>query len=534
MWAATAHMRCRQTSRPASTAERPSRGYGGGMGAESSIKPQCGDGRAHLIFWAVALSAVALAARLYELDDKPLWLDEVLTKQRSALAIPALVDDSVRNNHSPLFFLIEHAIAAAAPGAVGLRLLPAFAGALSAGLVFAVGRAVGLRTGAVLAGLFAALAPLQVAFGQEARSYTLMLVLTLVALWGLVQLATAPNRAVLAWSSSEGLRTAWLAYAFGTAGAALVLGDALLWWIVSNIAMLAAILPRTVLRRVFLLRWCIIQGMIFLVAAPVYLASLTAHKGNVLQGFLWIPPLTGRLIWANAATLYGLRGVTMVSMRLLPGPIPYLAPFVLALGAAGLVRLRHTRGPLTVLLIAAVGPPVILALLSLIHPMLLPRYLLLSAAPFFVIAGAAIETLPGVARPLALIGAACMLAVNLMPYYRAETKPRWDLAAAFLAARLRPHDAVMVTDEFSSLMLKTYLGGRMPPVIFPDAMARLADPGRIWAIYGPAGQGQLPSQSVFFSRAETFGIPNLRKRIGEDIIIEKIEPAGSEPTSATQ
>jgi hypothetical protein len=52
---------------------------------------------------------------------------------RSSTAFASLVNDSIAGNHSPLFFLIGHFIAAAAPGAAELRLLPAFAGALAAG-----------------------------------------------------------------------------------------------------------------------------------------------------------------------------------------------------------------------------------------------------------------------------------------------------------------------------------------------------------------------------------------------------------------
>jgi mannosyltransferase len=487
--------------------------------------------RAVILICGAALFAVPLGARLYGLDAKPLWLDEVLTAQRAALAVPALIGDSIRNDHSPLFFLIEHVVGSVVPGSTGLRLVPAFAGALSAPLVFAVGRAAGLTAGAVLGGLFAALAPLQVAFGQEARPYTLMIALILIALWGLVQLAAKPSRATLPWSKSDGSRAAWLAYGLGTAGALVIHGDALLWLVVSNVAMFATIFPRVTPRRSFLLCWTAVQGAIVIACAPVYLAIVTVTKGAVFDSFLWIPPLTMRFLWADVASLYGLRAATMVTMQLLPSPIPYLAPIAIAVGVIGFIRLRRARGPRAVLLIATTGLPLILGFLSLRHPILMPRYLLWSALPFFAIAGAAIEALPAGIRSVALGVGAGMLCVNLAPYYQAETKPRWDLAAAFLSNQLRSDDIVLVADSSAYLMLKFYLGHSVPTVASSNlkwraiVTSRIAESGRIWAVYGPAGQAMLSPESAFFSQVRALGVPGNKENLGKEIAIERIDPS---------
>ena len=83
-------------------------------------------------------------------------------------------------------------------------------GALSCGLAAVAGaRLAGLSAG-LLAGMLMAAAPIEVQYGQEARSYTLVICLVLVALMGLIAiLRAAPGRAP---------RGAVLAYAGGTLG----------------------------------------------------------------------------------------------------------------------------------------------------------------------------------------------------------------------------------------------------------------------------------------------------------------------------
>ncbi|MGC9272068.1 MAG: hypothetical protein ACP5E6_18160, partial [Acidiphilium sp.] len=44
-----------------------------------------------------------LVARLYDLGTKPFWLDEIFTVQRSSLALPGVIANSLRHHHIPSF-----------------------------------------------------------------------------------------------------------------------------------------------------------------------------------------------------------------------------------------------------------------------------------------------------------------------------------------------------------------------------------------------------------------------------------------------
>ncbi len=487
----------------------------------------------------LAILAVALAARLFELGGKPYWLDEVFTVIRSSRQVPAVIADSLQNRHLPSFFLIEHALIGLGRDPAVLRMVPAIAGAATAPLAFAIAWKLGGRAAAWLAGLLLALAPLQVAFGQEARSYTLMMVLILLALLGLTILAMKPEAGAARFSEPDALRGAWAAYGLGTLGALLVLGDAVPWLIAANVAMAAAILPRTRLRRGFLRNWLIVHGLILLIAVPCYAAMLAAVHDQVLQSFLWIPPLSLATGWMDLASLYGLRDATMVTMRLLPAPFGGLTLVLLALAGLGAWRLRKEPGPLIVLGVAFLALPAMLVLASLVHPVLLPRYLLWSVGPFFVLAGFGIETLPRRFWKPALALAALLAVINLLPYYGSETKPRWDRASGMLAARMAPGDLLLVSDGAAPVMLNFNRQGinprhpAWPATQDPrKAAAALAAGHRVFVVYGPAGQGQQPNRTRFFATAAKLGQMTALLAAGSEITIEEISPPAEGPAVA--
>lgn len=486
----------------------------------------------------LAMFALALLARLVALGAKPLWLDEVFTVLRSSRPISGVITNSLQNRHLPSFFLIEHAMLSLGGSPVVLRIVPALAGAATAPLAFAIAWKLGGRSAAWLAGLLLALAPLQVAFGQEARSYTLMMALIMLALLGLIILAKKPQQAAIGLMAPDAPRGAWAAYGFGTLGALLVLGNSVPWLIAANIAMAAGILPRTKTRGGFLRNWLLVHLAILLIAIPAYAALMVAVHDQVLQSFFWIPPLSLTTAWMDAASLYGLRDATMVTMRLLPTSFVGLAFVLFALAGFGAWRLRSEPGPLIVLGIAFLGLPAALAMISFLHPVMLPRYLLWSAGPFFVLAGFAIEIIPSRFRRPVLAIAALVAVANLFPYYRAETKPHWDRAAAMLAERFTPGDLLLISDGAAPVMLDFYRplhAHRRAWSATRDpkrAAAALANGHRVFVVYGPAGQGKQPNRARFFSTAALLGQAAAPQFAGSEITIEEISPHAEGPAIA--
>jgi len=471
------------------------------------------------VICAAALCLLALVARCLHLARQPFWLDEVFTYERIHLGTAALIADSFASRHMPNYFLLLQWLAPPGLDVAALRLPSALFGAASVGVAYAIGRQLAGRFAATVGAVLMALAPTQVQYGQEARSYTLLMLLIAVALWGLVYLARHPWQAALDVRRPDAARGAWAAYLAGTIGALDVLGDAAPWLLVSNLALwgIARELRRGAQdrqRRGFLRNWGLSQGLVLLCCAPFYLAVLAASDGHMLQKFNWVPPLSWHGLWVMIGSTYLMRPAAVLHLGLLPTAVLWLAPLVLLGCGLGLYRLRGQSGGRVLWLALAVLPALLLAV-SLFKPMLVPRYMLWSALPFFVLAGIGAEALPARTRPVALVVLLLLAAINLLPVYRIETKARWDRAAALLATQVRPGDTVYAADPNASTMLKALQPAQAVPIearaLVTDqvdvAVARWHQGSRVWAVNGRSAMGQRESLDAFRSRLAALGTP---------------------------
>lgn len=173
----------------------------------------------YLILAGILLLGTAF--RFWNLDLKPLWMDEVITALFSfgrsyydvplekAFAVSALdqifqLDTaatcsgiaqtiSVQSVHPPLFFCWLHSwlqwTAPLPPSWIWkIRALSAIAGVLLIGITYTLNRVAFSKTAGLVAALFMAVSPFAVYLSQEARHYTVPMVFVAIALLGLVQI----------------------------------------------------------------------------------------------------------------------------------------------------------------------------------------------------------------------------------------------------------------------------------------------------------------------------------------------------------
>ncbi|MBD8899303.1 glycosyltransferase family 39 protein [Rhodanobacter sp. DHG33] len=486
--------------------------------------------------WLVLLSLLALAARCIRLGHQPFWLDEVFTYQRIHLDTAALIADSFANRHMPNYFLLLRSLMPPQPDFAALRLPSALFGALSVGVVFAIGRRVAGRFAGGVAALLMALAPTQVQYGQEARSYTLLLLLIAIALWGLAGLARQPARAALGWRRPGGLRLEWTAWLAGTIGALDLLGDAMPWLLASNAVLFciwrylrAAHPPAAAhgFRRI----WLWTQALVLACCLPFYLAIYVASSARMLDVFDWVPALSWHGLWVVAGSTYLMRPAEVVQFGLMPAGVAVLSPCVAALCGLGLFRLRgHLEGRVLGLAFAVL--PLSLLAVSLVKPMLVPRYLLWSAVPFFVLAGIGAAALPRRWRPLAAVALSLLCLLNLWPVYRVEAKPRWDRTAAMLATVAQPGDTIYVDDPNAPTMLATLQPRGQPPLDSKAlvtgqldlAVARWKQGSRVWAVNGRSALGQRESLAGFEAKLVELGRPQQTTALGREITVLEFAP----------
>ena len=477
----------------------------------------------------------ALVLRLVDLGSRPFWLDEVFTMQRVSLAPAALVRDSFLNHHMPSFFLMLSALVPLGNPQFWLRLPSAAFGALSVTLVYLIARQVAGRGAGIMAALILGLSPTALAFSQEARSYTMEMSLILVALFGITKLAMNIPAASLTWRDKGAARWAWLTFVLGSAAALDVLGDGLPWVLTANL--IVAVMVWQSPRRAVLIRNILLADLaIAALSGPFYIMMAMTVENGFVHSFDWIPPLTAPRLWYNIASIYLMRVADSVTFKLMDVPTPAALMWLIDAGlvlSAGLGawRLRHRPGPLAALGLSFLILPLSFILVSIWKPVLLPRYILWSAAPFAVMAGIgasfAMTALSRRGRMIAFSAIAMLLLFNLLPYYGAETKPRWDIAAQILARDVAPGDVVYLNDKGALPILRMYLPANTQTVVLQDAAGDLKHAEqaemqgkRVWAVFGHAGQSASKREwPEFYQHIAPLGTPAEIQMAGNRIYI---------------
>jgi mannosyltransferase len=470
----------------------------------------------------LAVGTVALALRLHGLAVKPLWLDEVSTLHRATIGFSAMVAESLHSKHYPTYFALIWAVVKLGGASTWLLRLPsAVFGAIEAALVVAIGRDADRSRTGIAAGLLLGFSPFDVQYGQEARSYTLVAVLILVALWGLVRLAKQET----ARDPQPDTCGAWIAYGGGTLAALCVLNVAVPWLVAANIAA-GLIAWRAPARRVFLRRWAATQAAILALWLPALGAVAYFSDGAALEGPGWALPEKWTALWSIIGPVYLDRISAFITFDVLPAAVPGLSIAIAMVAAYGAWRLKAKPPALIVIGCAACVLPLLLLLVSRVTPVLVPRYFAWSAAPFFILAGAGIARLRSWRYAGALAAFVLVALINLEPYYHAETKPRWDLATARLAGETQPGDVVLFNswDAYyiatAAFAKQTGLDQQNLALTWKPAVAARFEPGHaLWVVFGRAGQGKMERPADYVALLSRLGRPASEEEIGRYITI---------------
>jgi 4-amino-4-deoxy-L-arabinose transferase-like glycosyltransferase len=134
----------------------------------------------------VAMTLLGLGLRLYRLDGRSLWLDELVTAWVTRFDSLWQVFDFLRYwpDNTPFIYVQAWLLRGLGGDEWAVRLPYAIEGALTVPAIYLLGRALWGRPVGLLAGLLMAVMPFAVWYSQEARSYApLMLFTTLQALF---------------------------------------------------------------------------------------------------------------------------------------------------------------------------------------------------------------------------------------------------------------------------------------------------------------------------------------------------------------
>ena len=138
----------------------------------------------HVTVLLLVILGAALAVRTIGLGSESFWLDEGFSAQMAESASPR---EWARDMHPPLYYLLLSAWKHVGSSDAGLRFLSVIFGVLTIPVVYAIGHRLFGVEAALWSALILSAAQLHVVYSQEARMYSLMVLLYAGALWGMVE-----------------------------------------------------------------------------------------------------------------------------------------------------------------------------------------------------------------------------------------------------------------------------------------------------------------------------------------------------------
>lgn len=297
----------------------------------------------------VGVAVVALAVFTWRIGRPAFWLDEVATVQDASQPVPELLD-FVRQRDSGLgpYYLAMHVWLWLGEAEWWARLPSALAMVVASVAVADLARRHAGRSAGLLAGLLLVLCPTATRYAQEARPYAFAIAFAVLAVWALDHL--------------DGRRRWWVLYS----GMVALLG---LSHLVGLMTLVAHPLFVLVSRDRRLGRWLVAAAVGVLPSAVV--AGLAFRSRSTVS---WIPePNLERVRLAFAEIVGGWEYLTLLGV----------------LAAVAVVRSRDRW--VVPLVVWFVVPPLLLAVLGLVTPLFVARYLVVCMPAPVLLASTAVR-----------------------------------------------------------------------------------------------------------------------------------------------
>jgi mannosyltransferase len=436
-----------------------------------------------------ALTALVLALGFAHLGAKSVWLDESIsvgqaTKQGVWVTLTGRGDNM--GLHS---FLLHVWIKAFGESEIAIRSLSVFFAALCVPAVYLAGRRLFDRRAGLVAAVLLAPNAFFVQWAQQARGYTLLILLVTLSSYfflGELERPSRANRVAYVVSSAAALD----AHSF----AAFVV--------------LAQLLTVLALRRraAFTKSWLGVAAAIAVLGLPEGIHALDTGAAQLS----WISTPNGASL---RKALLDLGGGGWWALAVL-------------LGGCGLAVLRAMkvgdRWRECFLATWLVVPVALSFAGSFVQPMFLSRYLLVSLPALVLLAARGLTKLPSPALLAALVAVACAFGLQVSNWYAAPAREDWRAATRYVLASTHPGDAVLYYPTFAQTPFAYYErldGGRAgtPPATLPH----LGSDPRVWLVIRKEDAVRDPRglQTLAQALASGYGISQQRSFSGVQVAL---------------
>jgi mannosyltransferase len=415
----------------------------------------------------LALAAVTSAIALYRLGSKSLWYDEAFSYAIARLDVHTMGRLLVHgDSFNTLYYAMLHVWQFAGRDEAWLRLPSSVAGATAVLGVYGVNRRLfGNRVAAISAALLAINA-FFVRYEQEARAYSMAVLLAVVATFLLVR--AVERRSTVAW------------VVYGTIGGIAVYAHLFSAFVIAaHLVSLPLIRQRLRMRDVSI-------GFGIAMALPIPLVWSIARSDPLWRDF--IPPLGASSVGRFFLDLTGGGATTRIGGLLLLTAYFTVCFLGVVRMTARFLRPEADRPPLErwgyMLVAAWLAVPVGIAVVVSIFrpPILYPRYLLVCLPALVTLAAIGIDAIRSRALMfVALIGVVALAMPPLLSYYGTSYKEGedWRDAAAYVGRRAEPGDAIVFLSRYGRHAYEYYLEPSSAAVLEP------AYPSLAWGRYLP-------------------------------------------------
>jgi mannosyltransferase len=448
------------------------------------------DARARLLGTTALLLLIvglALGLRLHRSEAQSLWYDEGFSVYLARMDLGEITARTAADIQPPLYYYLLHIwINVLGDSEASLRSLSALFGAISVGLIYALGRRLLGLGPALLAALLLAVSPLHVWYGQEARMYTLLVAETLLSSWCLLEASrteVSPTTTRLLWWS--GFVVASVAALYTHYFALFVLAFQGVYWLLTT-------LSRRRRRRGAVLPGLAAGALIAAAYAP-WLPYLFSRYASDLS--YW----TGRLKLDEVVLDIGLSYVggesmaeaVAISLGIVLAALTLVCLLAMIVDEGSLMRavpflLLYLLVPTALILVVAYDSPKFNARYAIVSS---PAWLLLLAGGLAALWhratrlvrppgerewSALADLLPALGYgALAAVGLLCTLAVAAYADWNAYYDPAFAradsrAAAEYVRARLAPDEAIILSSGHQFPVFDYYYPGA-PRHLLPDS-----------------------------------------------------------------
>ena len=390
-----------------------------------------------------SIAALAFALRIWHLGARSLWMDEgdsVGFARMSWLAFFHLLN--VREVNMALYYVFLRGWLHLGDSEFFLRLPSVIFGTAAIVVTCIFAARVLSRPVAVIAGILMTFNVLALRYDREVRSYALLLLCT-------------------AWS--------WLAYERAVRGGTR--RDLVVWTLISVLGVYAHMFAALAfLSQVVCLAFAGIDAerrKSFAAATAAYFALISPLIVIVLRmpqdPLLWVHPL-GREGFSIFAKDFFNGGAMQTAIALL-----LLAASVVILALAP----REQRWSISTAVLGALVPILVTALVSLVKPTFIARYLLVALPSYAIAIAIPLARLPRKALTVAAVCVIVLLGLPLLrDYEREPAENDFRGAVAFIVERAQPGDVIMIWEPLSRPAVEYYVsrqptGRPFPEIIFP-------------------------------------------------------------------